>query len=127
MVNPSAPALQAGGDHVYRKLDELSAMHMRTREDVVETKVLVKALAENQAGQARAFSKHQEDVDRRFKTHAEETDGKLNEIAAQVTTIHEERIAEKAQWRGPEKVVAVISAIAALLGLAIAVKTLWFS
>lgn len=123
-------ASSAGGqDQLFRKLDDLATMHMRTREDMVEVKGEVKSIA---ASQARVEKRQDifereihEELDKRhaivqteIAQTAAATAKRIDELDTQVKTIREERIAEKAQWRGPEK------AIAALVGLAGALAAL---
>lgn len=115
-----------GDNFLYRKLDELSSMMMRTREDGVETKVIVKAMAEGQARHEKRMEAFEKDVDNRFIAAATETNRQIEAVATEVKTIREERIAEKAHWRGPEKVIAAIVSIAGLLGAIVAIKTFVF-
>lgn len=118
---------QAGGEHVFRKLDEVGAMLMRTREDVVETKAVIKGVAEAQARQEKRQNHFEAEVERRFvKTH-EDTERRFEDISKEVKTIREERIAEKAQWRGPEKVIAALAALGGALGAFIVAKGLIFA
>lgn len=125
VVEKATPGADSGG-HVYRKLDELGAMHMRTREDVVEIKTTVRALVEGQARHEKRMAEFEADVDRRIGESRQHTALRIDGLAGEVKTIREERIAEKAQWRGPEKVIAVIGSIATLIGLIAAVKGLFF-
>ncbi|AFU86566.1 hypothetical protein D869_gp348 [Caulobacter phage CcrRogue] len=101
-------------------------MHMRTREDMAEVKEKVKTIASSQ-------ERFERDVWREMDIrHAEtkeqlaaiknQTADRIDEIEAKVNTIREERIAEKAQWRGPEKVIA---GIVALAGGVTAIGVLW--
>lgn len=131
----TGPSATVGGqDHLFRKLDELGAMHMRTREDMAEVKEKVKSIASSQD----RFEKRQEHFEAEVWREMEqrhhqieggvaelraETDRRIGEIETKVTTIREERIAEKAQWRGPEKVIATligvggaIAAVATFIG-----------
>lgn len=131
-------ASSAGGqDQLFRKLDDLATMHMRTREDMVEVKGEVKSIA---ASQARVEKRQEhfereihEELEKRYSVvqneiaataalaakRIDETAAvatkRIDEIETQVKTIREERIAEKAQWRGPEKAIAGLVGIAAAI------------
>jgi len=123
----TAPAEDHAGQHfLYRKLDELSSMLMRTREDAVETKSIVKAMAEGQVRHEKRMEAFERDVDQRFIAQAENTKREIEAVATEVKTIREERIAEKAHWRGPEKVIAGITGLAGAIGGAIAIKAFFF-
>lgn len=119
------PSPQVAG-HIYRKLDELGAMHQRTREDVVEIKAAVKGVAEAQARVETRQKDFEFDVDRRFGEHRHHVDAEIGKITSRLTTIHEERIAEKAQWRGPEKVIAALAGIASAIAAIAAIRGFLF-
>lgn len=126
--NSTAPGEPEGNQYlIQRKLDDLGAMHMRTREDVAEIKATTREIASNQVKVERRVDDMEKQVDERFKSHAQEIDGRIGRVEKDVTTIREERIAEKAQWRGPEKLIAVLGTIGAILGALAAVKGMgWF-
>lgn len=121
---------------IFEKIDHLSDAHSRTREDMVEIKGAVKSVAEA-AGriEARQHSFEQE-VNGRLEDAAnaakhamsifgKEITGRVEVVEGEVKTIREERIAEKAQWRGPEKVIVTVAGLATLIGAIIAGKQLF--
>lgn len=120
-TGPQPTAL--GQDHLFRKLDELGSMHMRTREDMAEVKAEVKAIGASQSRvekRQELFEQEiQSEIELRHKRAndqmremAEKTFKRVDQIEGEVKLIREERIAEKAQWRGPEKVIALLIALA---------------
>lgn len=107
-------------------------MHMRTREDLIEMKGDVRALKDGAARGDIRQSEFEKEVARKLAEHAEHTDGKIVELNGrvggldtQITEIREERIAEKAQWRGPEKVIAVLVSLGGAIALLVALKELF--
>jgi hypothetical protein len=117
---------------VFQKLDEQTAMHMRTREDLVELKGDVRVLKEQGTRHDERQHEFERTIERKFKEHAENTDAKLGEVSEKVddldtelTSIREERIAEKAQWRGPEKVILAIAGLGSAIGAVLAIKELF--
>ncbi|AXQ68283.1 hypothetical protein HOT99_gp334 [Caulobacter phage CcrBL10] len=101
-------------------------MHMRTREDMAEVKEKVKTIASSQERFERDVWREMDirhtETKQALADIKDHTNERISEIESKVNTIREERIAEKAQWRGPEKVIA---AIVALAGGVTAIGVLW--
>lgn len=132
------------------RLSEFTGAFMRTREDMAEMKAtgkmtadVVKRIEHRQDQFEREMRERMETQHRRAnermveiaREHSKSLEARLDEqdeahvkvntrvdgVIAEVKTIREERIAEKNQWRGPEKVMVVVQfcGIAAALAVAI--------
>lgn len=121
MSDSAAPSASTV-DRIFTKIDEQTAMHMRTREDLLEVRGAVRELTSGQERAEKRQTDFEKDVDKRFEIRFKDTDVRLTDLDTRVTSIHEERLAEKAQWRGPEKVIAFLIAAGGVISLAIALK-----
>uniref|UniRef100_A0AB74UI68 DUF1640 domain-containing protein n=1 Tax=Caulobacter phage BL57 TaxID=3348355 RepID=A0AB74UI68_9VIRU len=109
-------------------------MHMRTREDMAEVKEKVKTIASSQERFEKRQDHFEQEIWREMEArHSEtkeslarisaETAERIDEIESKVNTIREERIAEKAQWRGPEKAIAALVAVAGAIAAIASIMT----
>ncbi|AFO71750.1 hypothetical protein CcrKarma_gp085 [Caulobacter virus Karma] len=113
----------SGQERIYQKLDELGSMHARTREDIARIQEMMRAVGSSQERIEKRQDHFEREIWREMEDRAARTSAQLDEIKshtnlrieeieAKVDTIREERIAEKAQWRGPEKAIAALVAVA---------------
>lgn len=117
------------------RVDQLVDAHQRTREDMVEVKAATRAVADTLTRIETRQDGFEKEINHRLEENhrkanetmarwAKETHDRVESVENEVKSIREERIAEKAQWRGPEKIVAALAALASAVGLFAAVKGL---
>ncbi|UTC29871.1 hypothetical protein BAJUN_02650 [Bajunvirus bajun] len=119
---PASP----GDPLIVRMLAEMQSSQTRTREDTIEIKGAVKSMSEAVTRVEKRQEAFEKEVDQRIESEHRKNNAKMVEIAREVKTIREERIAEKAQWRGPEKVIGILVLVASALGAIVAIKAFFF-
>lgn len=115
-----------GDPLIVRLLTEMQSSFSRTREDTIEIKGAVRNMADAVARVEKRQEAFEKEVDARIEAEHRANNIKMREIALEVKTIREERIAEKAEWRGPEKLIAGLVAFAAAIGAILAIKAFFF-